>query len=60
MGCDVVDGKGTILDTVGIAADYGSVVSVVRLGVLEVSGAIVVAKNDVLWLAVLVIDKELG
>ena len=57
---DVVDGEGTVLDPVGVTADYGTVVSVVGLGVLEVSRAIVVAEDDILRIAVLVIDEELG
>ncbi len=57
---DAVNGEGAILDPIGIAADNGTVVSVVRLGILEVPRAIVVAEDDVLRVAVLVIDKELG
>ena len=60
VGSHVIDGEGAILNTVGVAADYGTVVSVVSLGVLKVSGAIVVAEDDVLCFAVVVIDEEFG
>ena len=57
---DAVNGKGTVLDTVGVAANYGSVIGVISFGILEVSRAVVIAKDHVLRIAVFVIDKELG
>ena len=59
MGSDVVDGERAVLNTVGVAADDGTVVGMVGLGVLEVSRAIIVAEGNILRRAVLVMDKEL-
>lgn len=58
--CDAVHGEGAVLDAVGISTDYGAEVGVVCFGVSEILGPIVIPKDDILRIAILVVDVKIG
>ena len=57
VGCPAIDGEGAVFDAVGVAADDGAVVGVDGVGVVDVLSGIVVAEDDVLGVAVFVVDE---
>ena len=52
--------ESAILDAVGIATHHCTKIRVIGFGVVQVGSATVVAKDNILGVAILVRDKEIG
>lgn len=53
-------GESAVLDSIRITTNYCTEVCMVCFGVVEIGGATVVAKNNVLGIPILVWDEEVG